>query len=475
MESKSDNKGLAILLKSSFWYLFSTILLNGINFIVTPIFTRIMSTNEYGIYNNYCSWQSIFAVFVTLNLGVTLMSAYGDYKSDIKRYSYSMTVLMCLSTLLWLVLFTLFRKPLMSWTTLEMKYLYMILASSIGASILSMFQSYQRMEFRYKTSTAISIIIALANTGLALALVLSMKGKAFGRIIGTTLPTFLFGLVLFFYFAKGAHGIKTSYWKYAVPLALPYVPHSLSMTLLNSMDKTMITKMCGNEKTAIYSVAYTCGSIVIVVLMAINTAYSPWLREKVEQDAHAKVRKFSYLYVGIGVSICLMVILFAPEIILLFGGSKYKDSVYVLPPIAMGCMLQFLYTMFVNIEQIQKHTVEMAFASATAALVNLGLNFLLIPRFGYLAAAYTTLVGYLVLLLIHMHVVKKIKMDHYYNYKFIYGLVVVMVTFSIFANTIYGNIFVRVGVILALLIAICVVAYKVKAVEKVKALIAKRK
>ena len=302
MESKSQNRGLGVLLKSSFWYLFSTILLNGINFIVTPIFTRIMSTGEYGLYNNYCSWQSIFSVFVTLNLGVTLMSAYGDYKEDIKRYSFSMTVFMCLSTVLWLVLFTVFKNPLMNWTSLDMKYLYMILASSIGASILSMFQSFQRMEFRYKTSTAISIIVALANTALALVLVFSMNEKAFGRIIGNTLPTFIFGVVLFFYFAKGSHGVKSSYWKYAVPLALPYIPHSLSMTLLNSMDKTMITKICGNDQTAIYSVAYTCGSIVIVVLMAINTAYSPWLREKVEQDAAAKVRKFSYLYVGIGVS-----------------------------------------------------------------------------------------------------------------------------------------------------------------------------
>ena len=475
MESKSQNRGLGVLLKSSFWYLFSTILLNGINFIVTPIFTRIMSTEQYGLYNNYASWQSIFSVFITLNLSVTLISAFSDYKDEIKKYSYSLAVLMCLFTLGWFFLFTLLKKQLFLWTSLEIKYLYMILVYSIGNSILALFQGYQRMDFKYKTFTIISIVIAISNSVLSLILVLSMGEKAYARTIGTTIPSILVGIVIFAYFAHGEGVPNIKYWRYAVPLALPFVPHLLSMTILSSMDKTMITKICGNEKTAIYSVAYTCGSIVIVVLMAINTAYNPWLREKVVAKQSELVRKFSYLYIGIGVAICLAVILFAPEIVLVFGGAKYKESVYVLPPIAMGCLLQFIYTMFVNMEHIKKHTVEMAFASATAAGVNFVLNLLLIPHIGYLAAAYTTLVGYLVLLLIHMHVVKKIKMSHYYDYTFIYGLVAVMAVFSIFANMIYTNIVIRIFVIMALLIAIGIVCYKIKAVDKVKDFITKRR
>ena len=91
----------------------------------------------------------------------------------------------------------------------------------------------------------------------------------------------------------------------------------------------------------------------------------------------------------------------------------------------MGCVCQFLYTLFVNVEQFTKKTVGMAFASAAAALINLVLNWIFIPRVGYLAAAYTTLAGYLCLLAIHMLLVRRLKLDDVYDYRFV-GLIVLI-------------------------------------------------
>ena len=85
----------------------------------------------------------------------------------------------------------------------------------------------------------------------------------------------------------------------------------------------------------------------------------------------------------------------------------------------MGCICQLLYTLFVNVEQFKKKTIGMAIASAVAASVNLLLNWIFIPRYGYLAAAYTTLVGYLCLLCIHMFLVYRLKLSIIYSYKFI--------------------------------------------------------
>ena len=466
MATELDKRGAGILLKSSFWYLFSTVLLNGISFLVTPFFTRMMSLDEYGQYNNYSSWEAIFSIFITFNLSVTILSAYGDYKANMRDYYFSMCVFMLGLSSVFAVIAVVFNEPLHAWTSLDTKYLLLIIAYSIGNSILSLFQSQQRMEFRYKTSTAITIAVALSKTLLAIIFVVLMEEKAFARVLGNTIPIFVFGILLFLFYAKNSDRLNVSYWKYALPLAIPYIPHTLSMTLLNSMDKTMITNICGNEYTAIYSVAYTCGSIVIVILMALNTAYSPWLREKIELNQPEKVRKFSYIYIGIGVCICIGVILFAPEIILLFGGAKYSQAVYVLPPIALGCMMQFLYTMFVNIEQIQKHTFEMAVASCIAALVNLVLNFILIPKLGYIAAAYTTLIGYLVLLFIHMYVIKRIKMEKYYNYRFIFFVAAIMLGLGTIINLVYENIILRIILILFVTAVIIVISIKIKLVDK---------
>ena len=75
-------------------------------------------------------------------------------------------------------------------------------------------------------------------------------------------------------------------------------------------------------------------------------------------------------------------------------------------------------------------TVGMAFGTVTAALINIGLNWLLIPRYGYIAAAYTTLVGYACLLVIHFFLARRTGYSQAYDSKFIFlsvsGLFLVM-------------------------------------------------
>ncbi|MBR7187612.1 MAG: polysaccharide biosynthesis C-terminal domain-containing protein, partial [Clostridia bacterium] len=95
---------------------------------------------------------------------------------------------------------------------------------------------------------------------------------------------------------------------------------------------------------------------------------------------------------------------------------------YVMPPVAAGCLLQYVYCMYVNIEQYEKKTVGMAFASITAALVNYVLNAVFIRAYGYVAAAYTTYVGYFVLLCMHVIFVRRMGMAHVYRNRIILGV-----------------------------------------------------
>ena len=100
--------------------------------------------------------------------------------------------------------------------------------------------------------------------------------------------------------------------------------------------------------------------------------------------------------------------LIAPEMLMIMGGENYISSMYVIPPVMLGCLFQYIYTMYVNIEQFMKKTVGMAFGSALAAIINVALNMLFIPKYGYIAAAYTTLVSYGFLLVFHYILVKEL-------------------------------------------------------------------
>jgi len=134
----------------------------------------------------------------------------------------------------------------------------------------------------------------------------------------------------------------------------------------------------------------------------------------------------------------------------------------IMIPVAVGCMCQFLYTLFVNVEQFYKKTVGMAIASVSAAVLNYLLNLWLIPRFGYIAAAYTTLAGYLWLLVIHMLLVRKIKKQHVYSYKFVLLVLAGMGLLAVCAALLYTNNIIRYTFILVYMVLLIVVAWKNK-------------
>lgn len=422
-------------LKSGVWYTASNLLVKSIGFITTPFFTRILTHAEYGVFSNFTSWLSIMTIFVTLNLESTLISARFDYEDDFDGYILSMLSLSFISTLLWLLIMNLGSNFFSSFMNLDIKYINAMLVYLLFLPAVSMFQTRERYYFDYKKTVLTSIILAVGTAMLSVVLVVYLTDSLLGRIIGSIVPTILMGLYFYYFFIREGKNINIDHWMYAIPICLPYIPHLLSMTLLNSTDKVMITKICGAEETALYSLAYTCGIIITLLITSLNGAFAPWLGERINNDEYESVKSFSYIYVLAFLFMAIGIMLISPEVLFILGGDSYMEAIYVLAPVSMGCICQFLYTMFVNVEQFKKKTSGMAIGSAMAAIVNFGLNMIFIPKIGYLAAAYTTLISYILLLLIHMYLVRRLGFQELYDYKFIGGVVItgiVIMTIIIF-------------------------------------------
>lgn len=433
---QSDSNGKAI--KSGIWYTASNFLVKGIGFLTTPIFTRLLTKADFGLYNNYASWLAIATILVTLNLDSTLISARYDHEKRFDEYIFSVLSLSTLSTVVWIAVVNVFSDAFSSLLSMDIVYINAMLVYLLFLPAVSLFQARERYLFEYRKTVASSLFIAIGTALVSVLLVVNMQNKLAGRILGSIIPTVALGLILYVYFIKKGKRINTNYWKYALPICLPFIPHLLSLTLLNSTDRVMITRWCGAEENAIYSLAYTCGSMVTMLMTSMNSAFAPWLGEKLNYGDHRTIRKFSNLYI-LGFSfLAIGIMAVAPEVLFILGGESYSEAKYAMTPIAMGCICQFIYTMFVNVEQFKKKTLGMAFASMTAAVVNLGLNYIFIPRMGYLAAAYTTLAGYFVLLMIHMFLVYRLSLNDVYDYRIILLIVLAMMGATVIMNILYS-------------------------------------
>ena len=102
----------------------------------------------------------------------------------------------------------------------------------------------------------------------------------------------------------------------------------------------------------------------------------------------------------------------------------------------------------------------MALASVSAAALNYLLNWWLIPRFGYVAAAYTTLVGYLWLLTVHMLLVRRMKKNHVYSYPFVCGMMALLGVVGVSMGLLYTNDMLRYVIVAAYALGIAVVGWR---------------
>ena len=139
-----------------------------------------------------------------------------------------------------------------------------------------------------------------------------------------------------------------------------------------------------------------------VITNSMDTAWAPWFFEKMKAKEYPAIRRAASAYV-VFVSIGAMALaLISPEVILIAGGSKYSDSRYVTMPIVLSMYYAFLYTLPSSVEYYYKKTKLIALGTMLAAGMNILLNAVFIPAFGYVAAAYTTVACYLLYYLLHV-------------------------------------------------------------------------
>ena len=451
-----------LVIKSGIWYTISNFLVGGIGFITTPIFTRLLTQEEFGAFNNFTSWVSILGVIVALNMESTLISARYEYEDRLDEYIFSILSLSMISTICWWGLVNVFMDQAVGFFEMNPVYINGMFVYLLTQPAIKVFQARESFFYRYKVSATLSILLSVGASLFSVLLVVTMSNRLDGRVYGMILPNILIGAILMLYFVIAGKKLNIGYWKYALKIALPFIPHLLSLTFLNMIDRIMITKICGEKAVALYSIGYTVALIITILLQSLNGAIAPWIGENLAKKQYESIRETSKVYILLFMYLAIGIMLVSPEILLVMGGASYIDAKWIMIPISLGCVCQFLYSLFVNVEQFEKKTVGMAVASVSAAVLNFVLNAWLIPIYGYVAAAYTTLAGYLWLLLVHMYLVYKYKMSQVYSYRFVALSLIVVSIIAIFINLLYVWNWIRYLVLAVYILATLLIGWKNK-------------
>lgn len=410
MNSIKSLRAYPVQVKASFWFLICAFLQRGIQFITTPVFTRIMSTAEYGQFNVFNSWFGILTVIVSLNLFAGVYSrGVVKYEDDRAAFTSSMQGLSLTLTLLWSVVYFVFHgfwNRVFSLTTFQMICMFVMI---LYTNIFGFWSMSERVDYKYKSVVAVTIVMSFAQPVLGIIFVKAAFDKVSARIFGIAVVEAAVGVVLFIKQAvKGKRFFSGFYWKHALKFNVPLIPHYLSMTILNGSDRIMIGKMVSDSAAGIYGLAYSVSQVMTVFNTALMQTVEPWLLRKINEKRITDIRKIAYPTFLLVAAVNLLLIAFAPEAVKIFAPAEYYDAIWIIPPAAMSVFFTFSCNFFAVFELYYEKTKMIAFATATGAILNVALNFVFIRIFGYYAAGYTTLVCYMVYALSHMLFMRKI-------------------------------------------------------------------
>jgi O-antigen/teichoic acid export membrane protein len=405
--------------KAASYYTISEFLLRAISIITAPIFTRLLTTSEYGLVSNFSAWVSIMALFTGLGLTTSVVKGYTKYSNEINKFVSSVLFLGTIASLIALSLAILFLNQLSDIMNLESSlvvflFVYLVLFQSVNFA-----KTQFRFEYKYRSSIFIAVVNSFASIFLSFVLVFSFnESKYIGRILGIFLPLALIGLIFFIKIIyKGRVLFNKEYWNYALKISLPMIPHGLSMLVLSQIDRLMITEFVGNSANGIYSFAYTYGILISIITNSINQAIQPEIYANLQKEKTIEVDSIVNKVIIIISFLAIIVIGLAPEALKILGPIEYFDSRLIVFPIIIGTFCEFIYQNFAIIEIYTEKTKYMPIGSISAALINFILNLIFIPRYGYVIAAYTTLVGYLFLMIFHFFAAKKALGKNIYSTK----------------------------------------------------------
>ena len=422
-------------LKVVFWFTFVGFLQRGISIITTPIFTRVMSTEDYGMFSVFNAYYTVVVIVATLylHMGVTNNAFVKSGASREKVVSAFQSLSLVVSSVFFLIA-VLFREQFATWMGLPTIAVVVMFFAFVFVEPYQIWVIYKRYQFEYVHPVLITVLISVLTPLFSVIAVLSTpENQGIARIVSYACMNIILPGACFYIvnYRKNHCFYDKALWGYALSFNIPLLAHYLSETLLNQTDRIMINAFWGTSEAGIYSVAYSAASLFTIFSSALNTAFVPWTYQKLKAGDYRSIEKVGYAVLGFLAVILSVMIMFAPEVIYILAGSQYTGAVYLIPTLGASVFFGYMYQLFSRIELYYERKSYTVISTVTATVLNIILNAWWIPRFGFTAAGYSTLISHMLFCAMHYFFFRKISRECMHSEKIYDARILIAISLAV--------------------------------------------
>jgi len=367
-----------------------------IPFLLLPLITTYLTPVEFGTYGIYQVFVSFLSPVISMSLQTNITRNFFKVsKEEMSRIISSLFLILTINIVIAMIIILIASFFLEDFFNIPKRIVY-ILPLLIYIQTINIFNlTILRNEEKALKYGIIQIMLTLINYVTLVFMLLSLH----------------FGWLSFVYSAVIAHFIVAVYSLLAIKkeffigfdffslkniyaVSIPLIFHSLGGGIIAISDRLFIEKMMGLKEVGIYTIASQFGMIVMIVTNIIMTTINPWLYKKLAQDDQLVVKKMYLLMLGftfLGLAIsCISIIVF-PIII----DKQYHSATNIILALSIVYILRGFYQIFHTVIVHEGKTKFLMYITFGGAIINIFLNYFLIPLYGLMGAISATLTSYL--------------------------------------------------------------------------------
>lgn len=449
-------------------YLIAELLVKSLSLLSLPILLRLLEPSDYGILKIYESTISFFISLSGLALPIAIKRYFYDKKSDFKIYAGTTINFIILYNIFLFIIIFFLKNSIANFLNIPNTIV-------IFAFIIAFFSVFIRIYFDYLEANKFSKQYSISKIihGVLLTLVSLfwiynlLYDRYLGRVYSDFLISGLFVIYLFFYFKKHLYSFsfKIGQLKQALIFSLPIIPGIMSSFALTYFDSIIISQIKGTHQTGLYAMAYQLGMIIQMINISSLSAFQPIFFESMRKKNIEPLKLIMNNYSKFIYFCSSGLILFSLEIGMILSSESYHEALFIIPIIVLSYTVFFLYTVYFNYIVFTRKTYLSSISVIFIGIINIALNYILIPKFGYVAAAFTTLISYTIQFILIWIIVKRIIPEKKLILPFkiiIKYIYVIFISFSVFYTLYFysDNLILNFGIKTVLMIVITFVLFK---------------
>jgi O-antigen/teichoic acid export membrane protein len=373
-----------------------------ISFFLLPLYTAILSKEEYGAYDLIVSYATLLLPLVNWQFDQGLFRFMLDCRSDHEQQRTLFSTLFfssCLQAVLYALLFALVH-PLLQMEHAYFLLIYVIL--QVFVALLLQFVRGQGSNVKYTIASFISASsTTVLNVVMLVILKMGLRGLFYATILGQLLS------IVYLIFASrcwsyiSLHSVDRKVFKAVGSYAFPLIPNNLAWWVVNASDKTVISYFLGVAENGIFTVANKFPHVFIVFYNILNLSWTETVSlHYMDEDRDEFLTDTMTSLFKLFSCACFGIIALMPFIFPIMVNANYSAAYNQILILMFAMLFRVLVGLYSCVYVAQKQAKKIATSSMASAVINIVIDLLLIKRIHLYAASISSLVAFLSMFLI---------------------------------------------------------------------------